>query len=317
MPISYANGEAVHYRLRGVGESVLLIHGLGCSGADWALQVAALEGQFRVIVPDLPGCGYSPPPAGPYSIAGFASALWSLLDELDVSQVNIVGFSMGGAVALEMALQRPTRVPRLALINTLVSYRGHWRKWIYARSSAALISLLGMRRAAGVFAGGLFPQPWQHAMRDRAAAVVAAVPASDYLGMSLALELWAATDRLGRLRSRILVIAGEHDHTPLAEKHEIAERMNATVAVVRGSRHGTPFDASEATNACLLALLTDQPLPPCDQLTCDTPARSLARSSLVARTSEEDAMAVKRSTAVANPGCRAGWFGKSRWWGFR
>ena len=299
MPTSYVNGEGLHYRLHGGGEAVLLIHGLGCSGADWAFQVAALEGQFRVIVPDLPGCGYSPPPRGPYTIAGFACALWALLDELDVSQVNIVGFSMGGAVALEMALQRPTRVPRLALINTLVSYRGHWRKWIYARSSGALISLLGMRRAAHIFAAGLFPQPWQQAMRDRAAAVVAAVPASSYLGMSLALEQWAATDRLDRLRSQVLVIAAEHDHTPLAEKREFAARIHATVAVVRGSRHGTPFDASEATNASLLALLTDHSLPPCDQLSCDTPARARALSMLVSR-SEESARALEGQSKQAS-----------------
>src|ERR1039457_2810048 len=225
MPISYVNGDALHYRIRGAGETVLLIHGLGCSGADWALQVGALEGRFRVIVPDLPGCGYSSAPREPYTIAGCACALWSLLDELEVARVNIVGFSMGGAVALEMALQRPTAVPRLALINTLVSYRGHWRKWIYARSSAALISLLGMHRAANIFAAGLFPHPWQQAMRDRAAAVVAAVPASSYLGMSLALEQWTATDRLDRLRSRTLIIAAEHDHTPLAEKHQFAARI--------------------------------------------------------------------------------------------
>jgi pimeloyl-ACP methyl ester carboxylesterase len=198
-----------------------------------------------------------------------------------------------------MALQRPTRVPRLALINTLVSYRGHWRKWIYARSSGALISLLGMRRAAHIFAAGLFPQPWQQAMRDRAAAVVAAVPASSYLGMSLALEQWAATDRLDRLRSQVLVIAAEHDHTPLAEKREFAARIHATVAVVRGSRHGTPFDASEATNASLLALLTDHSLPPCDQLSCDTPARARALSMLVSR-SEESARALEGQSKQAS-----------------
>jgi hypothetical protein len=91
--------------------------------------------------------------------------------------------------------------------------------------------------------------------------------------------------------SRPLVIAAEHDHTPLAEKREFAARMHATVAVVRGSRHGTPFDASEATNASLLALLTDQPLPAGDQLTCDAPARAQALS-LVASMSEECATAV-------------------------
>ncbi len=79
MSAFYYDGVSLHYQLYGRGEAVLLIHGLGCSGADWALQVSALESQFYMIVPDLPGCGSSTPLGGTYSIAGFASALWALL----------------------------------------------------------------------------------------------------------------------------------------------------------------------------------------------------------------------------------------------
>lgn len=277
MRVCYQDGLSLHYRSLGHGEPVLLIHGLGGSGVDWALQIPALERRFRVIVPDLPGCGSSSPPRGPHSIAGFASALWSLLDRLDIPRVNIVGFSLGGAVALEMALQHPTHVPRLALINSLATYRDHWCKWMHARTSAALIRLFGMRSAGRIFAAGLFPEPWQQAFRDRAAAVVAAVPASSYLSMSRALEQWEATDRLDRLTSRTLMIAAEHDHTPLAEKRALAAQLGASIVVVHGSHHGTPFDASEATNSSLLALLTDQPLSPYNRLACDTPTRAEAQ----------------------------------------
>ena len=274
MRVFNQDGSSLYYRSHGNGEPVLLIHGLGCSGVDWALQIPVLERRFRVIVPDLPGCGSSSPPAGAFSIAGFARTLWALLDQLEAPRINIVGFSMGGAVALEMALQRPTLVPRLALINSLATYRDQWRKWIYARSCAALIRLVGMRKAARMFAAGLFPEPWQQTYRARAAAVVAAVPAKSYLSMCRALEQWEATDRLDRVRSRTLVIAAEHDHTPIAEKRELAARLGASMVVVHGSRHGTPFDASEATNSSLVALLTDQPLLPYERLACDTPTRA-------------------------------------------
>jgi 3-oxoadipate enol-lactonase len=267
------DGSLLYYRSHGNGEPVLLIHGPGGSGVDWALQIPALERRFRVIVPDLPGCGSSSPPEGVYSIAGFARRLWSLLDQLEVPRINIVGFSMGGAVALEMALQRPTLVPRLALINSLATYRDQWRKWIYARFCGALICLIGMRTAARVFAAGLFPEPWQQTLRARASAVVAAAPAKSYLSMSRALEHWDATDRLDWIRSRTLVIAAENDHTSLAEKRELAARLGARMVVVQGSRHGTPFDASQATNSSVVALLTDQPLLPYDQLACDTATR--------------------------------------------
>ncbi len=109
-----------------------------------------------------------------------------------------------------MAAQRPTSVPRLGLINSLATYRtDNLRKWLHV--SATLVRLLGMRRAAWLLAGRLFPEPWQRAIRTHAAAVVGAVPASTYLGLGLALAHWAIIDRLDRLKSRILLIAAEHD----------------------------------------------------------------------------------------------------------
>ena len=275
MPFFREEKTSLHYLVRGQGEPLLLIHGLASSGADWAFQVAALENRFRVIVPDLPGSGRSPPPAGEYTIAGFARSLWALLDHLQVSRPNIIGFSLGGAVALEMATQRPACVPRLGLINSLATYRpDDWHKWMEANVSAWLVRLLGMRRTAWLLAARLFPEPWQRAMRKHAAAVVGAVPASSYLGMGLALARWAVIDRLDQLTSRILLIAAEHDFTPLEEKRALAAKLGADIVVVRGSRHGTPFDSVEATNASLLALLTDQPLPPKTKWIRDTPTRA-------------------------------------------
>jgi pimeloyl-ACP methyl ester carboxylesterase len=279
MPFFCNENLSLHYLERGQGEPLVLIHGLGGSGADWAFQVEALEKRFRVIVPDLPGSGYSPPPRDEYTIAGCASAVWSLLDHLGVPRTNIIGFSLGGAVALEMAAQRPTSVPRLGLINSLATYRtNNLRKWLEAYVSATLVRLLGMRRAAWLLAVRLFPEPWQRSIRAHAAAAVGAVPASTYLGLGVALAHWAIIDRLDRLKSRILLIAAEHDFTPLAEKRELAAKLKADIVVVRGSRHGTPFDSVEATNASLLALLTDQPLPPQTRWIRDTPTRALALS---------------------------------------
>lgn len=292
--------QSLHYLVRGRGEPLLLIHGLGSSGADWAFQVAAFEKKFRVIIPDLPGSGHSlPPPGGEYTMGGFATALWALLDHLEIPRTNIIGFSMGGAVALEMAAQRPDAVPRLGLINSLATYRpDHWRKWLEAHLSATVVRLLGMRRAAWLLAARLFPEPWQQAMRKHTADAVGAVSASSYLGMGLALARWGIMDRIDRVRSRILLIAAEHDFTPLDEKRRLAARLKADLVVVRGSRHGTPFDSVEATNASLLAFLMDRPLPPQARWVRDTPTRAQALS-LRGSIAEEHALARLSS---ASPG---------------
>jgi pimeloyl-ACP methyl ester carboxylesterase len=262
MPVFRHRCVDLHYLVRGAGEPLLLIHGLGSSGADWAFQLPALEAGFRVIVPDLPGSGHSDPPAGRYTIEGFAEGLWALLDELALSSASIVGFSLGGAVALEMALQRPGCVPRLVLINSLATYRvDHWRKWLEARVPVALVRLLGMKRVARLTAARVFPEPWQQRLRDRTESVLGAVTADSYLGMGRSLERWSATERLGLLQCRTLMIAAEHDYTPLAEKQALATRIGARLLIVRGSRHGTPFDSITLTNAVLASEMKDQPLP--------------------------------------------------------
>jgi 3-oxoadipate enol-lactonase len=281
---------SIHYLERGRGEPLLLIHGLGCSGADWAFQVAALEHRFRIIIPDLPGSGHSLPPRNEYTIAGFASALWKLMDHLGIAKPNIVGFSLGGAVALEMATLRPDCVPKLGLINSLATYKPRdMRKWMETYVSASVVRMLGMPRAAVLMAARLFPEPWQRAMREHAARMMGSVPANSYLGTGLALARWAILDRLDRLKSRILLIAAENDFTPLAEKRDLAKRLNAELVVVRGSRHGTPFDSVQVTNDSLLSLLTDQPLPPPIQWIRDTPARAQALT-LAGSIAEEHAL---------------------------
>ena len=282
--------HSIHYLERGRGEPVLLIHGLGCNGANWAFQVAALEHRYRLIVPDLPGAGHSTAPRGGYSIEGFAAAMWKLLDHLGVPKINIIGFSLGGAVALEMAASRPTCVPKLALINSLATYRPHsLRKWLETHVSANLVRMLGMPRAAVVVAARLFPEKWQRAMRTHTAAALGAVPATHYLGMGLALASWAILDRLDVLTSRVLLIAAENDYTPLAEKVALAKQLHAEIVIVRGSRHGTPFDSVQATNACLSAFLDGQPLPPQTRWVRDDPALA-QKLSLAGSIAEEHAL---------------------------
>jgi pimeloyl-ACP methyl ester carboxylesterase len=135
-------------------------------------------------------------------------------------------------------------------------------------------------RAARRFAAELFPESWQAGLRDRAAQVVGTVPASRYLSLVEALERWTVSEGLDRVTSRTLVIAAERDYGSLEEKRELAARLRGDLVVVHGSRHGTPFDASEATNASLLAFLTDEPAPPEDRLVRDTPDRAQAVSGV-------------------------------------
>lgn len=260
-------------RRYGDGPELLLLHGLGSSGEDWAFQIGPLSAQHQLIVPDLRGCGASDLGSQAVSIASHAEEMWQLLDRLGVAEAHLGGFSMGGAVALEMALQQPKRVRRLVTINSLPSYRvDHWRKWFELHVQLNMVRILGLPRTARLVGSRLFPDPHQAAMRQRVIDVLSANPVEPYVRSARALAQWCAAERVANLRVPMLMLAGEHDYTGLAEKRVWAQRMGARLAVVAGSRHGTPFDSIGATNRSLLSFLTDGTVP--ENLRIDSPSEA-------------------------------------------
>lgn len=257
MPTIQVNATELFYQRIGQGPPLLLIHGLGSSGDDWAFQREEFARDHTLILPDLRGSGRSAKPRGPYSIAQFAADLWALLDALGIDCTDILGFSLGGAVALEMALARPARTRRLILCNALANYRTDtWRKWLEAHLQLTLVRTLGLRRTARLIANRLFPHEDQAPKRQRVIDVVGANPRQAYLASIHALIGWSALERLPNLRCSTLIVAAEHDYTPLAEKRiEAAKFPQVEFVVMPGSRHGTPFDATEGFNACVLEFL--------------------------------------------------------------
>jgi hypothetical protein len=127
---------------------------------------------------------------------------------------------------------------------------------------------------------------WQRVLRKRAREAISRVAPKVYLGMAKALERWTATERLEQLQTKTLMIAAEHDFTSLAEKMSMAEAVHAGIAIVHGSRHGTPFGSIKATNACLLASFTDRPVRASRRWVCDQ-APASGRLARVARFAEQ------------------------------
>jgi 3-oxoadipate enol-lactonase len=102
----------------GVGEPLLLIHGLGYARWGWEPVLPGLAERFEVILFDNRGVGESDAPPGPYTVAEMAADAARVLDEAGVERPHVVGTSLGGMVAQELALARPERVRRLVLACT-------------------------------------------------------------------------------------------------------------------------------------------------------------------------------------------------------
>jgi pimeloyl-ACP methyl ester carboxylesterase len=113
----------------GIGPAVVAFHGLGGTKGSFLLTVAALAERFRVIAVDLPGFGDSDKPIGAaYDASFFAAVMIDLLDALEVERADLIGNSLGGRVALEVALLDPERVGRLVLLAPSLAWRRS-RRW--------------------------------------------------------------------------------------------------------------------------------------------------------------------------------------------
>ena len=158
---------------------------------------------------------------------------------------------------------RPACVRRLVLCNALANYRTDtWRKWFEAHAQVALVRAIGLRRTGRLVARRLFPHDDQAPKRQRVVDVLGANERRSYLATIRALIGWSALDRLHTLKATTLLIAAEHDYTPLADKRaEMRHFPQAQLIVIAGSRHGTPFDATERFNACVLDFLRGPVVP--------------------------------------------------------
>lgn len=248
------------YAQAGHGSPLLLLHGLGSSHADWPLQLPAWVARYRVLAVDLRGHGQSPKPRGPYTLAAFAADVAALLRHLNATPTHVLGLSLGGAVAQQLALDAPELVRSLILVNTAARFvADRWQqRLVGVRRLAAVYTRLMDEVAQGV-AAGLFPQPTQQAMRQETAARLAGNDLAAYRATLWALARFDVRARLGEIACPTLIVAGEEDATvPLAAKQLLAAQIShSQLALVPHSGHATPLDQPELFNELVLNFLDE------------------------------------------------------------
>ena len=114
------NGHRTHYREEGLGEVVVLIHGTASSLHTWDAWTEKLQRDFRVVRMDLPGFGLTGPnQTGSYEVSDDVQFLSAFLKALDIEVAHFAGSSLGGRIAWQCALEHPTQVQTLTLMNSL------------------------------------------------------------------------------------------------------------------------------------------------------------------------------------------------------
>ena len=258
MPDITINQNCLHLEQDGTGDSLVFLHGLGSCGQDWLLQMPVLADRFHAIAPDLRGHGQSARPQGRICVADLAGDVTGIMDALGVERAHLVGLSLGGCVAQQIALDCPARVRSLTLVNTFARLdSGEPRTALLVALRMGILGILGLPTQAHFVAARLFPKPEQAPLRQIAAQRIAANDPPTYRRMLVAIKRFDVRDRLGEIRCPTLVIAGERDTTvPLRAKRFLAAHIpGARLEIVADSGHATPVDQPDAFNELLTRFL--------------------------------------------------------------
>ena len=171
MPTANLGDLKLHYESSGEGQPLLFIHGLGSSTRDWENQVPYFSDRYRVVTPDLRGHGQSDKPPGPYSIPLFANDIAELITTLDLGPTHVVGLSLGGVVASQLAVDHGELMRSVVVVNSAPELpRDSLRDRLRTRRDLLLrrliVRLWGMRGLGRFVGRKIFPHPEQAHLRD-------------------------------------------------------------------------------------------------------------------------------------------------------
>jgi pimeloyl-ACP methyl ester carboxylesterase len=231
----------MYVELHGSGPPLLLLHGGAGNGMQFEKQLPAFSPTHRLIVPDCRAQGRTTDRPGPLTYHGMAEDMIALLDRLGVQRVDIMGWSDGGNIGLDMAMHHPERVGHLVTFGANFRPDGlnpqdvEWGRTATADSFGA-----GMREGWT----RLNPQPehYEEAMNK-------------ILAMWRSEPRWTAAD-LGRIRAKCLVCAGEHDVVRPEHTRALAAAIpGATVWIVPGASHSAMIERPDLVNPRVLEFL--------------------------------------------------------------
>lgn len=259
MPSVGIPAGSIFFREKGDGAALVLVMGTGADHTSWARQIAALAGTFRILAPDNRGSGRSTPaPGDDATCATFATDVIGVVDALGIGDFHVAGYSLGAAIAMEVALRCQQRVLG-------ASFHAGWGWPNPATTTALERSLTAATESANAFLEAACRRNLSREFRESPAFesflwnVTHGAHRATQRGIVAQTKAGLRHDirgRIERLTCPVLVTAGEHD--PVAPP-EVAEDLAASIPgarlhVFRGPRawHATPIEMWQEFNDVLL-----------------------------------------------------------------
>lgn len=230
----------LHYNVEGSGEPIVFIHGLSDSLLFWEPLASSLKNDYQVIRMDLRGHGESELGSDEITIGLYVNDLIGLLDDLNVGNVNLVGFSLGSVVALDFALKFPGRVSSLVLMSGFAKVDEHLLD-VFAKFKSTLNAgfeefydfILPMVLCPDVIADNREELEFLKGIASRSANTQAYINAVD------ACMEFDCEDKLSELEMPALVLVGRYDEiTPLDLQRDLQQKIkNSDIVIFDNVKH--------------------------------------------------------------------------------
>ncbi|WP_320109514.1 bifunctional 3-oxoadipate enol-lactonase/4-carboxymuconolactone decarboxylase PcaDC [Bosea sp. NBC_00550] len=261
MPFAVSNGARIYWKLEGADDkpALVLLNSIGTDLSLWDAAMPALLAAFRVLRLDARGHGASDAPDGDYTLAQLAGDAVAAMDAAGLDKAAIAGVSLGGMIAMELALTRPERVSALALICTSATMdRAAWQDRINkvrTGGTAAIADLAMQRFLSPAFTAG------QPAIAESVRRSLVGMAREGYAGAGAAIRDMDLIGRLSHLACPTLIVVGERDvSTPFAGH---GENLVAAIPAAQLARldcgHLAPLEAPAALAGALRGFLSPGP----------------------------------------------------------
>lgn len=262
MPRLQLDDVELYFESSGQGVPLLLIHGLGASTRDWKHQISRFSDRFRVLTIDLRGHGQSSKPPGPYSIAQFSRDIAALLRAVGASAAHVVGHSLGGMIAFELAVSEPEMIRSLIVVNSgpeipMNKLSERMRVYLNIFLRRTVVHTMGMRQLGKILGKKLFPNSDQRDLRESFVERWAENDKRAYLDSLAAALDWSVSSDLQNITCPTLIVASDNDYTSLEFKKAYTEKIPiAQLVVIPDSLHFVTLDQPGCFNRAVMSFLT-------------------------------------------------------------
>jgi len=261
--IETASGTTIYYEEHGEGEPLLCVHGLATDTLGWVLQVPAFSKRHRTVVFDNRDVGQSSMAQAEYEVTDMAADALALADALELKTFHLLGVSMGGAIAQEMALAAPDRIRTLNLAVTFAG-SGAWGTSLAATWADRVRRSSREQHVEELLLLTLSEELFEDAAKLEFARNMMLQNPHPQDPEAFSRQLSASgrhdtRDRLASLTMPVHVIAAEHDLlVPVWKSDEIAALIGGSkLTVIEGAPHGVQFERAEEFNELVLDFIAE------------------------------------------------------------